>query len=152
MTSERTEKDIQNAIISILFSLRRSMRYAMEHNNLSLSPLYFIILKLIHDNTSCTPQRLAELSGRDKGQVTRLIKELETQDLIRKIKNPIDKRSCFLELSEQGQRCFQTLQAHDLDALEAMTAGIDHHELELFLSIANKMADNLERFPKQIRD
>lgn len=152
MTNHDKERDIQSAIITILSSLRRAMRFAMEQNNVPLSPLYFIMLKLIHDNDRCTALQLAHLSGRDKGQITRLIKELETQGLILKRQNQEDKRSFFLELSNQGRACFSELEQYDLEALHAMTQGIDEQQLTQFLATAERMAINLSQYPNQIRD
>lgn len=152
MVNHDKERDIQNVIINILSSLRRSMRFALEQNNVALTPLYFIMLKYIHDSEQCTALLLSERSGRDKGQVTRIIKELEAQQLILKQRNPLDKRSFFLTLTDAGLRCFKELEQYDLDALHAMTDGISAHALEQFLQTADKMAHNLQHYPKQSRD
>lgn len=54
----------------------------------------------------------------DKGQITRLVKELVSKGLVDKVANPNDKRSQFLTLSEQGEECFKRLQDFDFMILK----------------------------------
>ena len=61
------ERDIQTALIGIISGLKHAMRYAMNDSDIPLSPLYFIILKMIHDYPNCTPMLIAHRCGRDKG-------------------------------------------------------------------------------------
>ena len=152
MLNHDKEWAIQDAVITILSSLRRSMRFALEQNSVPLTPLYYIMLKHIHDHEHCTALNLAERSGRDKGQVARIIKELEVQSLITKQQNPCDKRSFFLTLTATGQRCFKELEKYDLDALHAMTKDIPPQALEQFLQTAELMVQNLAHYPKQSHD
>ncbi|MBJ7550794.1 MarR family winged helix-turn-helix transcriptional regulator [Marinomonas ostreistagni] len=142
------ERDIQTALIGIISGLKHAMRYAMSCSDIPLSPLYFIILKMIHDYPNCTPMLIAHRCGRDKGQVTRLVKELEAQAMVERLPNPEDKRSFFLQLTEQGKACFGTLERYDIDALEAMTQGLTDEQLQHFLDIANIMSENLSQYQK----
>ncbi|MEC8080200.1 MAG: MarR family transcriptional regulator [Pseudomonadota bacterium] len=120
----------------------------MNDSDIPLSPLYFIILKMIHDYPNCTPMLIAHRCGRDKGQVTRLVKELESQAMVERFPNPEDKRSFFLRLTEQGKTCFGKLERYDIDALEAMTHGLTDEQLQHFLDIANIMSENLSLYQK----
>lgn len=142
----KLERDIQHALIGIISGLKHAMRFAMQEHRMPLSPLYFMIMKLIHENPQCTPMLIAERSGRDKGQVTRLLKELEQQQLLVRLPNPEDKRSFFIELSDKGLECFTLLEAFDMKALEAMTEGLSEQQLQIFLETATQMSQNLERF------
>jgi DNA-binding MarR family transcriptional regulator len=142
------ERDIQTALIGIISGLKHAMRYAMNDSDIPLSPLYFIILKMIHDHPNCTPMLIAHRCGRDKGQVTRLVKELESQSMVERFPNPEDKRSFFLRLTEQGKTCFGKLERYDIDALEAMTHGLTDEQLQHFLDIANIMSENLSLYQK----
>lgn len=144
----RLERDIQHALISIISGLKHAMRFAMQAHNIPLSPLYFLIMKLIHEIPQCTPMLIAERSGRDKGQITRLIKELDQHQLLLRLPNPEDKRSFFIELSEKGLSCFKLLEELDMEALEAMTLGLSERQLEDFLATAIQMSHNLERFER----
>ncbi|RDL44637.1 hypothetical protein DN730_09640 [Marinomonas piezotolerans] len=140
------ETQIQSALIRILNGLKQSMRITMEKHGVELSPLYFLVMKCIHEHKQCTANTLAETLERDKGQITRLIKELETQNLIVRHPNQSDKRSFFIKLSSSGYKCYQTLAQCDLTALKAMTSGFNDDELKQFISMACTMSKNLKGF------
>ncbi|MCO4787206.1 MarR family winged helix-turn-helix transcriptional regulator [Marinomonas atlantica] len=142
------ERDIQTALIGIISGLKHAMRFAMQESSTPLSPLYFIILKMIHDNENSTAIMIAQRCGRDKGQITRLIKELEKYNMVRKKQNPADKRSSFIELTQQGAQSFKTLESYDLEALTVMTRGLSDEQLQQYLEISMVMADNLARYEK----
>ncbi|SBS35105.1 MarR family protein [Marinomonas aquimarina] len=142
------ERDIQHALIGIISGLKHAMRLAMQQHGVPLSPLYFLIMKLIHEIPQCTPMLIAERSGRDKGQITRLVKELDQHQFLVRTPNPDDKRSFFLELSDVGLDCFKQLENCDMEALEAMTQGLSEQQLQAFLDIAIQMSRNLERFER----
>lgn len=144
----RLERDIQYALIGIISGLKHAMRHTMQAHGIPLSPLYFLIMKLIHDTPDCTSMLIAERSGRDKGQVTRLIKELEQLQFIAKRPNPDDKRSFFLQLSSAGLECFKLLESADMQALEIMTNNISDQELLAFLETALQMSHNLEQLDR----
>ena len=69
-----------------------------------------MILKHIHETENCTANYLADITERDKGQVTRLVQEVVNQELVIKTQNPHDKRSQFLLLTEKGLGFYQQLQ------------------------------------------
>ncbi|CUB04891.1 MarR family winged helix-turn-helix transcriptional regulator [Marinomonas fungiae] len=144
----KLERDIQHALIGIISGLKHAMRLAMQEHKIPLSPLYFLIMKLIHETPHCTPMLIADRSGRDKGQITRLLKELDQHELLIRQQNPADKRSFFIELSDKGLHCFELLEELDMQALEAMTHGLSEQQLEDFLATATQMSQNLERFER----
>ncbi len=137
------EKKIQSTLMNLTDALKGQMAETLKKEGLSLTPLYFILLKKIDEMPDCTALLLAKATYKDKGQMTRILKELIQAGLIEKRDNPQDKRSQFLSLSEQGQACYQILKDADKRALAAMTADISAEELALFISLGNKMANNL---------
>ena len=142
----KLERDIQHALIGIISGLKHAMRFAMQEHDIPLSPLYFLIMKLIHETSQCTPMLIAEHSGRDKGQITRLLKELDQHQLLIRESNPEDKRSFFINLSDKGLECYKLLEELDMEALEAMTRGLSEQQLQTFLETAAQMSHNLEHF------
>lgn len=146
---QTNETKIQNALIDIINGLKQAMRVSMNQHNISLSPLYFIVMKHIDEDEQCTAIKLACKLQKDKGQITRLIKELEAQDLLTREPNIKDKRSYFLNLTSKGESCYKILAKHDIDALQAMMRGLTDEQLASFISTANTMAENLVRHNRQ---
>ncbi len=146
---QTNENKIQNALIDIINGLKQSMRVAMNQHNVSLSPLYFIVLKHIDEDEQCTAIKLASKLQKDKGQITRLIKELEVQELLTREPNTKDKRSFFLSLTRKGKNCYKTLEKHDIEALQVMMQGLSDEQIAAFIEIANTMAANLAEHNQQ---
>lgn len=144
------ETQIQNALIGIVNGLKHAMRDSMSEHGITLSPLYFIVLKHIEETPQCTAITLANKLERDKGQITRLVKELESQGYIYREPNANDKRSYFIALTEPGRAHYQTLAKDDFKALQAMTLGLTDEELASFINVASTMAENLKRHNKTL--
>lgn len=140
------ESQLQQMFMQTIRGLQRSMKQTMKLQQLSLTPLSFLMLKTIHDTAECTAHSIAEITNKDKGQITRLLKEVIDQGLIEKHPNPKDKRSQILTLTEQGKSAFKTLQRADYAALNALKAGLTDEELNHFLTIGQKMIHNINEF------
>ncbi|QUX94823.1 MarR family transcriptional regulator [Marinomonas sp. CT5] len=138
------ELELQSLFMDTIGGLKTSMKNTMKGNGLTLSPLYFMILKQIHETENCTANYLADTTGRDKGQVTRLVQEVMNQELVIKCPNPNDKRSQFLLLTDKGLNLYHQLAAADLAILKGMRANVSDDELQIFLKIGTKMLNNLD--------
>ncbi|MGO2512073.1 MarR family winged helix-turn-helix transcriptional regulator [Marinomonas polaris] len=137
------ESELQTLLINTIGGLKASMKNIMKEKGLPLSPLYFMILKHIHETENCTANYLADITERDKGQVTRLVQEVVNQELVIKTQNPHDKRSQFLLLTEKGLGFYQQLAKADKAVLKEMRADVSDEELKKFLEIGAKMLTNL---------
>jgi len=140
------ESQLQQIFMQTIIGLQRSMKQTMKRQQLSLTPLSFLMLKSIHDTAECTAHSIAEMTYKDKGQITRLLKELIDQGLIEKHPNPKDKRSQILTLTEQGESVFEALQQADYATLNALKTGLTDEELSQFLTIGQKMIQNMNEF------
>ncbi|MFZ4550437.1 MAG: MarR family winged helix-turn-helix transcriptional regulator [Aquabacterium sp.] len=73
-------------------------------------PMGLRMLQLCARQPGITPQALAEGSGRDKAQITRLVKMLLEEGLLERQPHPQDKRSYSLWLTPQGQQALHTFE------------------------------------------
>jgi DNA-binding MarR family transcriptional regulator len=137
------ELELQSLFINTVSGLKTSMKGTMKEKGLLLSPLYFMILKQIHDIENCTAHHLAESTERDKGQITRLVNEVMDHGYVIKTPNPNDKRSQFLQFTNKGLECYQQLASADHAILAKMRADISDDDLQKFLGIGQKMLANL---------
>ena len=137
------ESELQSLFINTIGGLKTSMKDTMKEKGLQLSPLYFMVLKQIHDIDNCTAHHLAESTERDKGQITRLVNEVMDHGYVIKTPNPNDKRSQFLQLTDRGLECYQQLASADHAILTKMRTDISDEELKKFLEIGKKMLANL---------
>lgn len=78
---------------------------------------WFTVLSLIAENPGITPIAISRASGRDKSTITPVLQDLSRDALIVRERNPGDRRSYGLSLTEQGR--------HTLDHLAACAAAHD---------------------------
>ena len=72
---------------------------------------WFTVLSLIADNPGITPIAISRASGRDKSTITPVIQDLVREALIVREKNPGDRRSYGLHLTEKGRASLDHLAA-----------------------------------------
>ena len=98
-------------IIELLSELSRlfrtELRRASEVGGRQSAPFQNEILAYIGRNSGISVMALADLSGRDKAQVTRILAELEALGLVTRERSTLDRRSTRLKLTEAGEEIFR---------------------------------------------
>lgn len=67
-----------------------------------IGPIGGMVLMTLSEVQPAPMQRIAELMGRDKAQLSRLFANLERRELVRRAINDADQRSSFLSLTPKG--------------------------------------------------
>lgn len=121
------------ALLALFGSMKLAMRLELQGDEpAGPAPMLLRMLQLCQRHPGITQQGLVQRSGRDKGQVARLVKELLDQGLLTRQPHPDDRRSHLLQPSAAGlaacarferaqagaaTRLFGHLGATELDAL-----------------------------------
>jgi len=126
-------------------AIKQQLGTQLEAQQLGIAPMHVRVLKVIHKRQSCTAIDIANLFKRDKAQITRLIKGLIDQGLVKKESNPDDKRSQLLVLTPQGEAVQESLLSISKTMQNQMTQGIDEEDLETFIKVAQAMTKNLAK-------
>ena len=132
----------QRAALQALMQLFGGVKQAMRQQLLagadapSAGPVTLSVLRHCQRQPGITQQALAQLTGRDKGQVARLVKELLDQGLLVREAHPDDKRSHRLQPSTAGlaacdrfEQAEAAVAARLFDDLSAATLGAMAAEL-----------------------
>lgn len=101
------------ALMALFGGVKLAMRQQLQAESaLASGPVTLSLLRHCQRQPGITQQALAQLTGRDKGQVARLVKELLDQGLLTREAHPDDKRSHRLQPSAAGlAACTQFEQA-----------------------------------------
>ncbi|EKF76072.1 MarR family transcriptional regulator [Alcanivorax hongdengensis A-11-3] len=137
------DSDIRHALWQLAFQFKVSTKRAIRDYGLPLNGMHVRTLHLIRSQPDCTANQLATITGRDKAQITRLLKELEAMALITRTPHPGDRRSQIVALSDTGRE----LMARTVEAEKAvekrLLKGMSKEEVSTFVSLAHKMLENL---------
>ncbi|MFT4053313.1 MAG: MarR family winged helix-turn-helix transcriptional regulator [Novosphingobium sp.] len=105
----------QDNVLELLATVSNLFERKLRDMALEIAPdLLFSQAKAIGflgRNPGCSQQSFAGALERDKGQVARLVKELEARGLVRREADPHDWRAQCLYLTDAGQAIFERLNA-----------------------------------------
>lgn len=95
-------------------------------------------------NPGATQSDLVAHSGRDKGQVARLIAGLRERGLLEAEPHEADKRSVRLRLTPQAQALHRAMKAQAGRTAKAAVAGLTRTECDQLLQLLMRIRANLE--------
>jgi DNA-binding MarR family transcriptional regulator len=128
---------------NLTHAIKKELSNQLEYQEMGIAPMHIRVLKVIHEQKSCTAIEVARLFKRDKAQITRLVSYLIDKDFVEKKPNPNDQRSQLLVLSPQGKTLHQSLLTFSEEIEQKMIQDIDPKDIEVFMNVAKKMTRNL---------
>jgi DNA-binding MarR family transcriptional regulator len=102
------------------------------------------VLGFFARHPGATPSDLVAHSGRDKAQVTRLIRGLRERGLLDAQADELDRRSTRLSLSDQGRELYTALHRNDGKLAAIALAGMSDEEGVTLLGLLGRLRANLE--------
>jgi DNA-binding MarR family transcriptional regulator len=93
------QQEVLESLMSLFGGIKRAMRHELGSG---VPPMLLRVLQLCGRQAGITQQGLARLTGRDKGQVARMVKELLELDLLQREDHPEDRRSHCLRPTSAG--------------------------------------------------
>ncbi len=93
------------AFMTLFGSIRQVMKTRMQDDGEhALGPVHLRALSLCQRHPGWTQQQLGQAMGRDKGQMARLIRELEEQDYLARTPDEQDRRVWRLNVTPAGEK------------------------------------------------
>ena len=102
------------------------------------------MLKVIGLRPGITQQEIVALTGRDKAQIARLIKELLSKELIDKKQDQQDKRIYRLYLTMEAREIVDTVMAVQTQVADHFFAKLSADESDEFKRLLDKIQAGLE--------
>lgn len=101
------------------------------------------ILYLLTRVGNCTQKYMSEVTRVDAGSITRVVKALDSEGLVRRAADPEDNRLTRVELTRAGERLVEQVIERRKRFVEKMVRGISATELARLNRILNRIEDNL---------
>ena len=95
-------QEVLESLMSLFGGIKRAMRHALD-GDAAVPPMLLSVLQLCERQAGITQQGLARLTGRDKGQIARMVKELLELGLLQREDHPDDRRSHCLRPTPAGR-------------------------------------------------
>ena len=136
-------------IFDAIHSIQRSIR--MRHHQLSrehsdgIAGMEFKALRFIATTEGATQKDLVERSGRDKGQIARIISNLKKQGLVVGVVDENDRRITRLQVTDQSRPLLAGFEDLNKQMAEQAVDGLTDEECQTLLSLLEKVGANLKQ-------
>lgn len=152
VTSVTPELAAVEAMVQLFVLMRAYMTQDLVRQGCTLSPLHLRVLTRCLQHPGANQQALGQAIGRDKGQIARLIKELDAQGLVLRTPDPKDGRCYTLHITAAGQQACQVFQTLELDMAQRLFSHAAPEALQTFTALARSAQTQLQGSMAQEND
>lgn len=103
------------------------------------------ILVHLFEKDGLSQQEIADLAGKDKTSVTRLIHSIEKKQLIERIPDKLDRRSKRVHLTPKCRKLEKTLWKHVNILLQDTQEGVTPEDLEICNKVLKTVYENISK-------
>jgi DNA-binding MarR family transcriptional regulator len=138
-------EDVLEAIHAVMHLYRSEQYKVLRDGPHDVTHLESKVLGFFARRPGATQSDLAAHSGRDRGQLARLVKGLKDRGLLNGEPDPEDRRNLRLQLTADGRQVQQALQRQGRRAAAVAAEGLSADERRLLLALLDRVRANLER-------
>ena len=136
-------EEVVESVHSVMHRFRSLQFQALKDAAHDLSHMEAKALGFFAARPGATQSELVQHSGRDKGQVARLIAGLRERGLLEAGADASDKRSVRLQVSAAGRALQQQVRRQGREVSAQAVAGLDEAECRQLLALLDKLHRNL---------
>lgn len=127
-------------------AINRNLSRSFKKAGVDITPEQWSILMCLWlkmDGESPTQNALAEATFRDRPSVTRLIHNMEKQQLVTREMQDSDRRSNRIRLTEKGLSCHEIVKDATINALKTCFKGMTDEEVKTAIELLGRVFSNL---------
>lgn len=139
-----TPEDVLDAVHKVMHLFRAEQYRVLRGSVEELTHFEGKALGFFFRHPGATLSDLVSHTGRDKGQLARLIKSLKAQELLEAQNDDGDRRSVRLRVTKQGAAVHQVLQRQLGRVARLAVKGVSDVEQQQLFALLQKLRANLE--------
>ena len=117
----------------------------MKEKGINLTREQFIILKILKTNNGKPQQDLAFITESDKTSLSRLISNMEKNNLIIRKSTKEDKRVKNVYITEYGKKLLETTTPVVIETMKKFQEGITENEIQQAIETIKKLQNNINK-------
>ena len=125
------------------FRFKQYLSAIFAKHGYDLTPEQFLVLDTLWDDGVLSQQELADILKKDKNSVTKLIDALERKRFVERIPDKIDRRLNLIHITELAKSMKDNITDIALECTNQIIKDIPEEDLNVFVSVLNKMAENM---------
>ncbi|MGI1659013.1 MAG: MarR family winged helix-turn-helix transcriptional regulator [Desulfitobacterium sp.] len=114
-----------------------------RENEIEISTEQWKILLYLYREDGQTQSSLAENTGKDGPSISRIIDTLEKQNMVKRTRQPNNRRNNLIYLTEKARNMKESLMLMGQKTNEEVTQGITREEIVTCIGILNRVIENL---------
>ncbi len=119
------------------------MRNILKQEEIPYTLEQLYLLRMVRDcKATLVKQDLAEMFGKDKSYILRMVDLLEKDQLIRRIVDSSDRRRNILEVTYMGNQLVNQIQEFEIQVSERLLRDISNEEMDVFYEVISKIRSN----------
>jgi DNA-binding MarR family transcriptional regulator len=123
-------------------SMRSRFNSALNEKGIEATAEQYGLLSIINENPGTIQSDIGVKSGKDKTNVTRMLKLLETRGFIKRKKDPEDSRVFRIFITNSGRNLLEKMRPLAVATNREALAGINPEEITRFMTILDKIHSN----------
>jgi DNA-binding MarR family transcriptional regulator len=139
--------DPNNSFATLLNKTTRALATRLQQTfasaGIDVTSEQWMILLILWQEDGRSPRQIAEIIGKDKAAVTRLVDGLEKRNLVVRVADTTDLRQKHVQLTPQGKAMEEKLIPLGIINMEKAQAGLTPGEVEVCKTVLQKLYKNL---------
>lgn len=116
---------------------------------LDMDKYYYALSIIYYHDGELTQNALAEILGKDKSIIVKIIDTLTDKGFVYRQKNPIDRRQHLLGVTDKAKKAVPYIIAEFESMNQSAAKNISAQDMEIFERVLAKMKENLKEFNKK---
>ncbi|MDX9694725.1 MAG: MarR family transcriptional regulator [Bacteroidales bacterium] len=134
-----------NKLMHDVFRIIKKRINETNQEDLKITPEQIGLLYAISIESEDVIQKdMAELMGKDKSAILRLIDTLEEKELIRRVVDKNDRRKNYLMITKQGDKVLKDYLAIVYKLMDELQTGISESDLIIYNKVLKRVMHNAE--------
>ncbi len=139
--------EVLEALHAVMHAFRHRQHRQMREGLQDIGPMELRALHFFARRPGATQKDLVEHSGRDKGQIARLLAALRERALLEARADEQDRRCSRLQLSPLGLALLEQARSRTAPLVDAAAAGLSEAEHQQLLGLLRRVQVNLDALP-----
>lgn len=137
--TEQTIRDLLSYRLNTVTSLMQKSAHLRYKNEFGLSLGQWRAIALLAMDAPLSLNELARTAGLDRGQMSRIIKDLTDEGLVHRQQSPKGGKQIDLTLTTAGKRIYNRVMVSAVERDEAFLACLSEQELEVFNAVLKRL-------------
>ncbi|MDP3436852.1 MAG: MarR family transcriptional regulator [Bacteroidales bacterium] len=125
------------------YQFKQYLNKIFHNHGFNLTPEQYLVIDTLWDEGVLSQQQIADIIIKDKNSVTKLIDALEKKGLVQRRTDELDRRLNKIHLTEEAINIKDVITEIAIESTNTIFKNIPREDLEKFVSVLNKMSQNI---------